>query len=283
MLINLVCGFLPCTWRRWDKPNCVFPDENPQETSSLMLVSEILSLLKESSCSKESMLRFRKYAIFLHNKDQQRFQSYRVSGWIPHRYRRNTICCFYRYNTNIRCSNKDVNAGFIQIWKQPIHINNHLYPSPAKTWSSTSSLMIPRSNGRTEMRKLRTINNSTKSRPIDINIIPDWNQYCHVKNYFNIHNRRVNWRIKSNFNTKDPNLLIHQPYWMNINCTNHKWTFVVSMFLAYYAWPETSSTKVTHRTHRTGNDARATMATATPTTTWPPSKPRPQATVSAQP
>ena len=59
--------------------------------------------------------------------------------------------------------------------------------------------------------------------------------------------------------------------------------FAQGAILAYYAWPETSSTKVTHRTHRTGNDARSTMATATQTTTWPPSKPRPQATVSAQP
>jgi len=53
--------------------------------------------------------------------------------------------------------------------------------------------------------------------------------------------------------------------------------------LAYFASPETSSTKVTHRNNRTGNDSRATMAIATQTATWQPSKPCPQATVSAQP
>jgi hypothetical protein len=36
-----------------------------------------------------------------------------------------------------------------------------------------ASLMIPRSNGRTEMRKLCTINNSAESSSVDINIIPD--------------------------------------------------------------------------------------------------------------
>ena len=51
------------------------------------------------------------------------------------------------------------------IWKQPVHTNNHLYPSPAKRCSSTSPLMIPRSNRRIEMRKLCTINNSAKKPP----------------------------------------------------------------------------------------------------------------------
>jgi hypothetical protein len=46
-------------------------------------------------------------------------------------------------------------------------------PLLLKKWSSTSPRMIPRSNRRIEMRKLWTINNSAKSRPIDINIIPD--------------------------------------------------------------------------------------------------------------
>ena len=48
------------------------------------------------------------------------------------------------------------------------------------------------SNGRNEMRKLCTINNSAKSRPIDINIISDGNQYFYIKNYPDIHNRRIN-------------------------------------------------------------------------------------------
>ena len=79
------------------------------------------------------------------------------------------------------------------------------------------------------MRKLCTINNSAKSRPIDIDIIPDWNQFIHIKNYFIIHNRRVEWRVKPNLDTKNFNLLIHQSYRMNINCTNHKRKFVVSI------------------------------------------------------
>ena len=48
-----------------------------------------------------------------------------------------------------------------------------LYTSPAKKWSSTPPLMIPRSNGRSEVRKLCLICKSTKSRPTDVNIIPD--------------------------------------------------------------------------------------------------------------
>ena len=49
-----------------------------------------------------------------------------------------------------------------------------------------------RSNGRIEVRKLCTINNGAKCRHIDINIIPDLNQYFYVKNYPDIHNRRIN-------------------------------------------------------------------------------------------
>ena len=101
------------------------------------------------------------------------------------------------------------------------------FPSPIR--ATCPPLMIPRSNGRIEMRKLCTTNNSAKCCPIDINIIPDWNQYFHVKIYPDIHNRRINWRVKSDLSTKDFNLLIHQPYWMNINCTNHKWKFMTSI------------------------------------------------------
>ena len=51
-----------------------------------------------------------------------------------------------------------------------------------------------------------------------------------MKNYPDIHNRRVNWRVKSNLNTNDLNLFIRQPYWMNINCTNFKRKFTNRVF-----------------------------------------------------
>jgi len=65
---------------------------------------------------------------------------------------------------------------------------------------------------------------------IDINIIPDWSQCFYVKNYLDIHNHMINWRVKSILSKKDPNLLINQQYWMNINCTKHKWKLMGSIF-----------------------------------------------------
>ena len=44
-----------------------------------------------------------------------------------------------------------------------------------KKWSSTTVLIIPRSDRRIKMRKLSTSSNSTKSRPLDANIIFDLN------------------------------------------------------------------------------------------------------------
>ena len=67
-------------------------------------------------------------------------------------------------------------------WWQSIHVlfmDRHIYTHI-------------RSNGRIEVRKLCTINNGAKCRHIDINIIPDLNQYFYVKNYPDIHNRRIN-------------------------------------------------------------------------------------------
>jgi len=125
-------------------------------------------------------------------------------------------------NITLHSSNENPNGRFIHIWKKNLCTHNHLYPPPVKKWSSPPSLMIPRSNRGIKMRKLCTANNSAESSPIDINIIPDWNQCIHIKNYSTINNCRINRRIKPNLNTKDPNLLIYQPHWMNINCTNHK-------------------------------------------------------------
>jgi hypothetical protein len=52
----------------------------------------------------------------------------------------------------------------------------------------------------------------------------------YIKNYPDIHKRRVNWRVKSNLNTNDLNLFIRQPYLMNINCTNFKRKFTNRVF-----------------------------------------------------
>jgi len=41
--------------------------------------------------------------------------------------------------------------------------------------------------GRNEMRKSCTINNSAQSRPVEVNILLDWNQCSHIKNNFNIY------------------------------------------------------------------------------------------------
>jgi hypothetical protein len=66
-----------------------------------------------------------------------------------------------------------VNRGLIHIREKLIYVNDHLYRSPVKKWSSTLPLMIPRSDRGIKERKLCTVDNSAKSRPIDINIIPD--------------------------------------------------------------------------------------------------------------
>ncbi|RWS06000.1 hypothetical protein B4U79_10356 [Dinothrombium tinctorium] len=62
-------------------------------------------------------------------------------------------------NTAIYSSDKNTNRRLIHPRRNCIYANNHLHPPPVKKWSRTSSLMIPRSNGRTKMRKLCTINN----------------------------------------------------------------------------------------------------------------------------
>jgi hypothetical protein len=49
----------------------------------------------------------------------------------------------------------------------------YFYCSCVSVNSRPTSLKISRSNRGTKMRKLCTINNSAKSRPTDINIIPD--------------------------------------------------------------------------------------------------------------
>jgi hypothetical protein len=57
-------------------------------------------------------------------------------------------------NTIIFSGIKDVDGRYILIREKSIHTNNHLYTPPAKTWSSTTPVMVPRSNRRIKMRKL---------------------------------------------------------------------------------------------------------------------------------
>ena len=69
-------------------------------------------------------------------------------------------------NPTICNSNKDTNRGPIYIQKNPIHTNDHLHPHPDRKWSSTTPLIVPRSNRKIKMRKFCIINNCAKTDPL---------------------------------------------------------------------------------------------------------------------
>jgi hypothetical protein len=91
-----------------------------------------------------------------------------------------------------------------------------------KDRSCATPLMVSWGNRRVKMGKLYTSNNNPESRTNNTNIVPDRNQHLHVSNHPSMSNRGINRGNKPNINTKNPNILFHQPHRLDVSCIDYR-------------------------------------------------------------
>jgi hypothetical protein len=125
--------------------------------------------------------------------------------------------CLTMYHRPLCFRGSRVNTEILELWPWPCNINTR---AAISVWRYINKRITTK----------HWFSACWNNYATTIYIIPDWNQRLYIKNYLNINNCRINWRVKPNINTKDPDLLIHQSHWMNINCTNYKWKLVNTIF-----------------------------------------------------